>query len=117
MIPAVDKKSTAWERMIRRRELGPIRPYSMKRAGLLHSEVDDVDRCIDITVVGLARTLEVVGTVDASQMLNNVYSGFTTSMEANIKRKLTRNLDPAKADELRALNDAQAARVKTAFAM
>lgn len=66
-------------------------------------------------IVGLARTMEQAGDVDASEMLTTIYHSFVEGMDENVGRKMSKDITPEQEAKLRKLNIAQGERVRQIF--
>lgn len=66
-------------------------------------------------IVGLARTMEQAGGVDASEMLTTIYRSFVEGMDENVGRKMSKDITPEQEAKLRKLNIAQGERVRQIF--
>jgi hypothetical protein len=66
-------------------------------------------------IVGLADTLSTAGIVDRRDMLTVVLDSFKKEMDDTLTRKADRDLDPAKQEQLRKMNEEQATRVAEIF--
>jgi len=66
-------------------------------------------------IVGLARTMEQAGDVDAREMLTTIHSSFVEGMEENVGRKLSKDITPEQEAKMRKLNVTQGERVRQVF--
>ena len=66
-------------------------------------------------IVGLARTMEQAGDVDAREMLTTIHSSFVEGMEENVGRKLSKDITPEQEAKMRKLNVTQGERVRQIF--
>lgn len=66
-------------------------------------------------IVGLARTMERAGDVDAREMLTTIHSSFVEGMEENVGRKLSKDITPEQEAKMRKLNVTQGERVRQIF--
>ena len=88
-------------------------PLLVKHPGGDPDEVNVTDLAKGI--VGLARTLESAGADSSRQMLQSVLEGFTSGMEDNVGRKVSKDITPEQEAKLRKLNIVQGERVKQIF--
>ena len=54
-------------------------------------------------IVGLARTMERAGDVDATEMLTTIYHSFVEGMDENVGRKLSKDITPEQEAKMRKL--------------
>ena len=66
-------------------------------------------------IVGLARTMESAGDVDASQMLASIHRNFVDGMEDNVARKMKKDITPEQEAKMLKLNLDQGERVRRVF--
>ena len=66
-------------------------------------------------IVGLARTMESAGDVDANQMLTTIHRNFVDGMEDNVARKLKKDITPEQEAKMLKLNLDQGERVRRVF--
>ena len=66
-------------------------------------------------IVGLARTMERAGDVDANEMLTTIYGSFVGGMDENVGRKLSKDITPEQETKMRKLNVTQGERVRQIF--
>jgi hypothetical protein len=66
-------------------------------------------------IVGLARTMERAGDVDAREMLSTIHTSFVEGMEENVGRKLSKDITPEQEAKMRKLNVTQGERVRQIF--
>lgn len=94
--------------------------YTPDRLLLQHPGLDpDAPSVSDLAmgIVGLARTLESAGQLDAAEMLSTVYNNFITGMDENVSRKVDMDITPATEEKLRKVNVTQAERVRVIFGL
>ena len=66
-------------------------------------------------IVGLARTMEKAGEVDATEMLRTIHSSFIEGMDDNVLRKLSKEISPEQEAKMKKLNVTQGERVRQIF--
>jgi hypothetical protein len=66
-------------------------------------------------IIGLARTMERAGEVDATEMLRKIHESFIEGMDDNVLRKLSKEISPEQEAKMRKLNVTQGERVRQIF--